>query len=453
MEIGTLWTCRGGSLEEVAARATAVQGQSPLSYVALAGWLRVVGESPGTLRLPSALVGTLACGLAGLGAAWGFGRRAGAVALLLAATDPALVGHARDARPYALAQAATLLAWVGVARASRSGRARDRALAWGGAVLAVYAHTLFVPVLGACALALASTVRREQRPRLALEGILAALALAPLVPQAVSLAQRREQLAWVESVDPRVLLTVLAPEHRWPLGLALVWLVVAGRRAAASRWRARGNSGVSVRFLASAAVGSIGLVLALTALGSNAVAGRYLALAQVALVPLVAWALASVPRALGAALVVLAAALGIAHAPVTPRSPQSWSSAAAALDTLAPPSSEPVLLASPFVEVEQVETAAGLSPGLRSFVAAPLEVRPGAREPGRDYVLIPAAWLAPYLETVVAPRLESARGFTFVGSRSRADAFEKWLDLRFAGRFRSRVVLDGDPVVDRYERR
>jgi hypothetical protein len=454
-EIGTLWTIRGGSATEVAARAVAVQGQGPLYYELIRGWIAFVGESELALRLPSALLGTLAVALVGAAAARALGRGGGLATLLLAATHPALVEHARDARPYALAEAAAGLAFLGVARAASGGGARDRALAWGGAVLSVHAHFLFAPLLAAVGLALARTGAR----RTLVEGGLAALALLPAAPQVLDLWARRETLVWVETFDPRVLAAVIPREHRWSLVLALGGIL--SKRLASTGTRRSGTRpalSASVRFLLAAAAGSLGLVVALTALGTNVVASRYLALAELALLPLVVGTIAGAPRAVAAVALALAAVLSVQSISSGAGRPD-WTGAARKVESLALGMDVPVLLSSGFVEANQIVAPGALSPRLRSFVEAPLEVRPGAPPPGRAYVLLPAAWrtagLEESLDRTVAPALEGKRSFVLVARRDFAERFRVWVnERRPADRFACERVSDdaAEPVVDRFTR-
>lgn len=86
-------------------------------YAVMHAWIALFGDAPGTLRLPSALAMAAAAGLV-----TGLGRRlcdtgVGVSAGLVFALLPAVSRYGQEARPYALAIAATLLATVLLVRA------------------------------------------------------------------------------------------------------------------------------------------------------------------------------------------------------------------------------------------------------------------------------------------------------------------------------------------------
>src|SRR5262249_13658840 len=59
-EAASVWCAGGDSLGETAHRASTMQGQSPLYYLALHATMKALGESRLTVRLPAILAGTLA---------------------------------------------------------------------------------------------------------------------------------------------------------------------------------------------------------------------------------------------------------------------------------------------------------------------------------------------------------------------------------------------------------
>ncbi|MGB2569727.1 glycosyltransferase family 39 protein [Micromonospora citrea] len=200
-------------------------------YLLLHGWVRLVGDSPTALRLPSALAVAAAAGLTAVLGRRLFGARAGLLAGLLLAVLPGTSRYAQEARPYALATLFAVLATVLLVRAlDRSGRAR-----WAGYAAAVVAlgltHLLALTVLAAHAVAVLAATRagpgaaavaaavspeagasdavadgrdgrvgdaRDRRP--ALHWVLALLpALVVLTPLLVrARGQRSRQLDWVE---------------------------------------------------------------------------------------------------------------------------------------------------------------------------------------------------------------------------------------------------------------
>lgn len=132
-------------------------------YLMLHGWLRLVGTSAWSIRLPSALALLAAVALTTrLG--WRLaGPRGGLVGGGLLATNPFVLSFGTDARPYSfavLAAAATGLLLAGAP--DRPGRPRRLAYT-GCAVLGVLAHLFFVLLLPAHLLGLL-LARRPVRP-------------------------------------------------------------------------------------------------------------------------------------------------------------------------------------------------------------------------------------------------------------------------------------------------
>jgi mannosyltransferase len=210
---------------------------SPLHVAVVVATTRVLGDSPVSLRLPSALAGIATVALViALGTAL-FGRRAGLVAGALTALSPYQIEYAQDARAYALFVAlatAQLLAWFRYAATHR----RVWLIAFGACgVASTYAHHLGLlcqAALFAIAVATAAGDRLASHPPsshralgrrqvLALAATFAAIGLSYL-PQLPSL------LGFLRSgvAEPLVL---LSPTPRFLHELAGRW--GAGRGAAA----------------------------------------------------------------------------------------------------------------------------------------------------------------------------------------------------------------------------
>jgi hypothetical protein len=432
-ESGTLWAARGSSLLETVRRAYAVHGQSPLSYLIVRGTTSVLGESEATLRLPSLIAGALTPLLGYLALARAKDRSSGALALVLLAFDPLLVAHSGSARPYALAEAATLGSLVGLAAALETGSARARALLWGSAVFAVYAHAIFSPLVPA----LAAAVLLARAPcygarAMARDAAWTLVLLAPELGHLVLLFARRAQLAWVGSVDPGIFGLLARRPLRPPLALALgAALLALGRGRHVLRGASdRGVVSATALGLAS----SVSLVLGLLAMGSNLVADRYLSLG-VALAPVLAGrALALLPRWLAAGSIVAFAAIEASPFEARARQPgpvQEWREAGRYLDLLAPQAREPVLLSTGFVEQNLVLRPGALGPEQASFVVAPLALTPGRADRDLRWVILPRELDRPgeseYLARTVLPSLVGARRFFVVASEPDARRIEEQL--------------------------
>ncbi len=424
-EAGTLWAARGASALESVHRVQAVHGQSPLYYLVVRATLGACGESESTLRLTSVIAGALVPLLGFLAARSAAGARAGAIALVLLAFDPALVAQARSARPYALAEAATALAAFGLATTLASGRRSARLALWGGAVLAVYAHGIFFVLVPA--LLLAALLARSERYA-ARDALLdAALATGAMVPELIHLVRlfgRRGELAWLDTVDANVFM-LLVPRGAWlSAGLGVLWAV-------ARRARVREPADHGLTLFAILGLGAVvASVLLLLALGTNVVADRYLSAAFVLGPLLAARLIALLQRRLAAYALALAVLLG-APALDAPAPPQEWRDAARFLEIVARMSDGPVFLNTGFAEQARVFEPGGLSAEQKGFVASPLVAHPGQRPLEHELVILPKAWGLPgevaFFEREVVPRIARSKSFVVVGRAPYVAIFEDWL--------------------------
>jgi len=119
----------------------------PLYYLLLHAWIRLFGDGPVAVRLPSVLLGALLPPALALLGQEVWGRRAGLIAGLLAALNPILVWYSQEARMFGPAAALGVLATLCLARAllRRDGRW------WIGYVLCawagVYSYLFFALLL------------------------------------------------------------------------------------------------------------------------------------------------------------------------------------------------------------------------------------------------------------------------------------------------------------------
>lgn len=233
-ELGTFWVI-DGDLPSTARRAWRFHGQTPLYYTMLWAVTQVLGASEIVLRLPSLLSMLAAALLLYRFTGRLFDRSAAIVALTVFVVYPNVGVHAGDARPYALALLATLIAtmllesWL---RTQQSKRA-----AWYGLAAAaiVYVHYVFASILAAHALFFAWILYRSQpaqRRRLWIGGVWAAaiflLAIAPTFPQVMDLLGRSDELVLTRVASLSSIVESWAP----PIAaVALIGVValVAGR--------------------------------------------------------------------------------------------------------------------------------------------------------------------------------------------------------------------------------
>ncbi|MFF5225084.1 glycosyltransferase family 39 protein [Dactylosporangium sp. NPDC000521] len=159
-------------------------------------WLdiRLFGDGPLAVRIPSLVIGTLSIPLVYLAARELYDRRAGVAAALLIAVSPVAVWYSAEARMYAFYIFWSLLAVLGQARAIRRGGWLDWGLFAVASAGLVYTH--YFSLLQLCtqhlvfaAIVIRRGLKREQMARRLLVGWLSAtvvtlVLLLPLVPYA-----------------------------------------------------------------------------------------------------------------------------------------------------------------------------------------------------------------------------------------------------------------------------
>ncbi|ARC56170.1 hypothetical protein AS850_03650 [Frondihabitans sp. 762G35] len=294
-----------------------------LYYALMHGWLAVVGYSPFTLRLPSALAVGVAAALVAVLARTLAPRTTGLLAGLLFTLLPRVTWMGTEARSYALtATFATLLTLVFViavrrSEAERDGRTGIGAWRWWllyGAV-AVVASTLFiytalVVVAHGVTLVLAALAHRSGRrpqesrrsdgkgPGRAVVGwLLAAVAAGILLVPLVALARSQQaQVSWLPKPDSGVVQSLLVtqwfPENP-PLAVVGWAFVIVAVTVAWRRWRggrgseARRSDGAGVPGVAGVALPWLLLpalvLVAVSVLGTPLYTARYLSFSTPAL--------------------------------------------------------------------------------------------------------------------------------------------------------------------------
>ncbi len=165
----------------------------PLYYVLLHGWAALTGRSVFALRALSALAGVLLIAATGAMAARLFGRRAGALAMLLMAIHPLAVYYAQEARMYALLglwAALHSLFWLAWWRRPRPGHALGLLLT---GVAGWYTHYVF-PAIPTAHFLIALIDAGRGRPRRLIRwlGLQAWIGLAFLPWAPVAMTQLRQ---------------------------------------------------------------------------------------------------------------------------------------------------------------------------------------------------------------------------------------------------------------------
>jgi mannosyltransferase len=228
-EYGTWWVIASESYGGVAARAWEVQGQSPLYYLIVRGFVDLFGLASWVLRLPSLLLGILVLWLGYVVTRELFrDRRLALMATAALAIHAPLIRYSQEARPYALALAlslASLALFIQVLRGSGFAGRAACALATAATFYAHYLFGLALLVEAGYAMAQRTTTRR---PTILTLGV-AALLMAPGGLQLANLFTRRRSLDWAPDANGvseslgSVAKMFIDP---WPLGLAAVTVVV-----------------------------------------------------------------------------------------------------------------------------------------------------------------------------------------------------------------------------------
>jgi hypothetical protein len=200
-EYGTSWVVAADSLAGVWQRALEVQGQSPLYYMLVFGFVKILGPGSLALRLPSLLAGLGLLGAGYLTAVRLFADRRVALATLAAlALDERLVMYSQSARPYSLALLCSCLSFYFYGRMLHDARQRIR-LAWLLASAAsYYLHYLFGIALLAQFIHIILRSLRSGRKVLADVSafVLLVILMLPGATQLADMYARRGMLDWVK---------------------------------------------------------------------------------------------------------------------------------------------------------------------------------------------------------------------------------------------------------------
>jgi 4-amino-4-deoxy-L-arabinose transferase-like glycosyltransferase len=381
-EYGTWWVIAAEGYAEVAARAWDVQGQSPLYYLIVRGFVDLFGLASWSLRLPSLLLGILVLWLGYVVTRELFrDRRLALMATAALAIHAPLIRYSQEARPYALALALSLASFALFIRVLRGSRFAGRAAYALVTAATFYAHYLFGFALLVQAVYAMSERATTKRPTILVLGV-AALLMAPGGLQLANLFARRRLLDWAP--DPTSVPDSLGSVAQvfidpWPLGLAamtVVALLAFGARA----WRGDPSDrpGLVLGWLL-VPLAVITLVLAL--LDVNLIHRRYLLFAAPAARILVG-ALLALPRRrpfldalpllvfTGATIIWVLLPHHESTGTFAPRKDQRWDTAAGEM-LAAYRDGDRVLLSTRFVEMDAV--VAGVAPEyIRDFVTWPL---------------------------------------------------------------------------------
>lgn len=310
--------------------ALAQDGSPPLYFLALSGWVTLVGTGEVATHALSLLIALAAVPVAWWAGRSLFGPRAGSMAALLAALHPYLTFYAQETRMYALVVLLSMLAAAGFAGAFALGRRRWLV----GFVLAcaalLYTHNWGVFLVGGsvAALALVWARRPAARRGLARDAVVAygalALLYAPWVP--TLLAQAGQTGApWSTRPGPADLVVTTAIALGAVVVGALTSRVVRGqwpwREETLAEGSQAGSAGAPGRGAARAGTGA-------PPAGGTAGGSRRLALAVLILLPvatlLMAWLVSQVSPSWASRYVAVAVGAAVLPAAVVLTPARRW---------------------------------------------------------------------------------------------------------------------------------
>ena len=234
-------------------RVLAQDGNPPLYYLLLHGWMQIFGTTEAATRALSLLFALLAIPASFWAGAAVFDRRAGALAAAGAAGSPFLTYYAQETRMYSLVVLLSILASASFVLVFVRGDRRHLPLLGLWLALLLYTHTWGLFLAAAMALAWLTLWRRgdvEARDGARL-GVVLALLYAPWLPSVISQAANTAA-PWAERPSPLLLLGIpggLFGHFAVPL-LALAVFFALRRRPPLDK---------AVRVLAGIAVATAGL--------------------------------------------------------------------------------------------------------------------------------------------------------------------------------------------------
>lgn len=193
-------------------------------YLFMHGWISLFGDAEATLRIPSAIFMALAAAVLALIGRRLFDAPSGLVAGLLLAAVPVISRYGQEARPYAMAMLASVVAVLSLLRALE----RPTVWRWAGYAVAVlwigYSHIVALMALAAHLVAVVAVARRaEGRDRLrTLVGWSSALlaAVPAMLPLILAGQRQHAQISWIGD-------TTWARVHKFP-GEMFLSTTVAG---------------------------------------------------------------------------------------------------------------------------------------------------------------------------------------------------------------------------------
>ena len=193
------WDVARRSFGQIMATSQNVDAVHTTYYLLMHAWITVFGDSAAALRAPSALAAGATAAFVALIGKRLFSTRAGLSAGFLFALIPSVSRYGQEARSYALVTCAATCGTLLLLRALDKPGAPARWAAYTGClVMTGLLHLLALFVLGGHAVTVIAARRRGDRPALWAFMLATAVAVACLIPLALSgSAQQERQLFWI----------------------------------------------------------------------------------------------------------------------------------------------------------------------------------------------------------------------------------------------------------------
>lgn len=221
-----------------------------LYYLGMHGWIRLAGESPFALRLPSAVAIGFAVAAVTLLAGRRGGPKAAVVAGIVACVLPRMTYAGEEARSFAFTAAAAawltvLLLWL-VDGGGRTAPAAVRRSCWAvyAAGLAITSYLFLYTASIAIAHLAILLISRASRPLLRSWAIATGSALVALAPLVLLAYFERSQIGYLgnQPIDPTTLLWMPWFGNGWVALVAWACIALAVGSAAHARWGAAGRA-------------------------------------------------------------------------------------------------------------------------------------------------------------------------------------------------------------------
>lgn len=198
-------------------------------YVFTHVWINVFGDSTISLRIPSVLAASAAAGLTAEIGRRLFGADVGLLAGLLLAILPSISRYGQEARPYALAVAATALATLLLVRAVEAPSSR-RWVPYAVSVMFIgWTHLVALAVLLAHGLYVLTTWRQRHGGELSQWSIAVIGGIVPVLPLIWLGSGQSAQVSWIpETTWRRIINETLEAPGYWLVGVAVCGLALLG---------------------------------------------------------------------------------------------------------------------------------------------------------------------------------------------------------------------------------